>query len=105
MQVAPTEIEDTMLAEPHKLISDVAVAGVSGGRTADELVPRAWIVLNDAGKQKGAEATVRMLDDYVKKHLSKYKHLRGGIEVVEAIPKSPTGKVGTKLHVMLCWGY
>jgi acyl-coenzyme A synthetase/AMP-(fatty) acid ligase len=68
--------------------------------SSSPMSPSAWIVLNDAGKQKGAEATVRMLDDHVKKHLSKYKHLRGGIEVVEAIPKSPTGKVGTKLRAV-----
>jgi acyl-CoA synthetase (AMP-forming)/AMP-acid ligase II len=93
MQVAPSEIEDTMLAEPNKLIGNVAVAGVSGGRTADERVPRAWIILNDAGKRRGAEATIKLLDAYVCEHLSKYKHLRGGIEVTDTIPISPTGKV------------
>jgi acyl-CoA synthetase (AMP-forming)/AMP-acid ligase II len=93
MQVAPTEIEDTMLAEPNKLISDVTVAGVSGGRTDDELVPRAWIVLNEAGKLRGAQETIKLLDAYVRQNLSRYKHLRGGIEVIDAIPKSPTGKV------------
>jgi acyl-CoA synthetase (AMP-forming)/AMP-acid ligase II len=94
MQVAPSEIEDTLLAEPSKLIDDVAVVGISGGRTADERVPRAWIVLSDAGKRRGAGETVRILDAYVRKTLSKYKHLRGGIEVIHELPKSPTGKVG-----------
>jgi acyl-CoA synthetase (AMP-forming)/AMP-acid ligase II len=95
MQVAPSEIEDTLLAEPHKLIYDAAVAGVSGGRTADERVPRAWVVLSDVGKRRGANETVRLLNAYVSKTLSKYKHLRGGIEIIAELPRSPTGKVRT----------
>jgi acyl-CoA synthetase (AMP-forming)/AMP-acid ligase II len=108
MQVAPSEIEDTLIEHPDKLIVDVAVAGVSGGRTADEKVPRAWIILSDAGERLGKKAAVRALDEHVRKTLSKYKHLRyagpvcsthlltscrGGIEVTNSIPKSPTGKV------------
>jgi acyl-coenzyme A synthetase/AMP-(fatty) acid ligase len=96
MQVAPSEIEDTLLAEPHKLIYDATVAGVSGGRTADERVPRAWVVLSDAGRQRSGDETVRLLNAHVNKTLSKYKHLRGGIEVVSELPKSPTGKVRTR---------
>ncbi|KAG6807026.1 hypothetical protein H0H93_002064, partial [Arthromyces matolae] len=52
-QVSPVEIENCLLAEPRHLITDVTVAGVSGGRTSDEKVPRAWVVLSDAGKQLG----------------------------------------------------
>ncbi|EIW59202.1 acetyl-CoA synthetase-like protein [Trametes versicolor FP-101664 SS1] len=92
-QVSPTEIENVLLAQPEKLILDVTVAGVSGGRTSDEKVPRAWIVLSDEGKQRGAEAVVQALHTWIQKNLSKYKWLRGGIEVVEEIPKNPTGKV------------
>jgi acyl-coenzyme A synthetase/AMP-(fatty) acid ligase len=92
-QVAPSEIEDTLLAEPHHLIDDATVVGVSGGRTSDERVPRAWVVLSDAGKQRGAAETIKVLDAYIQQTLSKYKHLRGGIEVVSQLPKSPTGKV------------
>ena len=48
-QVSPTEIENALLAYPEKLIADVTVAGVSGGRTSDEKVPRAWVVLSEEG--------------------------------------------------------
>ncbi|KAJ6531618.1 hypothetical protein DFH09DRAFT_933664 [Mycena vulgaris] len=92
VQVSPMEIEDVLLAHPVKLISDATVAGVSGGRTADEKVPRAWVVLSAAGEEKGARAVIEALEAWHKESLSKYKWLRGGIEVVEKLPKTPTGK-------------
>ncbi|KAJ7641374.1 hypothetical protein FB45DRAFT_900036 [Roridomyces roridus] len=92
-QVSPKEIEDALFAQPDKLISDVTVAGVSGGRTADEKVPRAWIVLSGAGKKRGAAETIKVLDAWHKEMLSRWKWLRGGIEVVKELPKSPTGKI------------
>ncbi|KAI0632176.1 acetyl-CoA synthetase-like protein [Trametes polyzona] len=92
-QVSPTEIEEALLAHPEKFIIDVTVAGVSGGRTSDEKVPRAWIVLSDEGKRMGSDAVVQALHAWIQKTLSKYKWLRGGIEVVDEIPKNPTGKV------------
>jgi acyl-CoA synthetase (AMP-forming)/AMP-acid ligase II len=93
MQVSPAEIENTMLAQPDKLISDVSVAGVSGGRTSDERIPRAWIVLSPAGAVLGEKEVVTRLEAWVQERLSRYKWLRGGIGIVEAIPKLPTGKV------------
>jgi len=92
-QVSPVEIENCLLEHPGKLISDVTVAGVSGGRTSDEKVPRAWIVLSSAGKKRGASVVIKELKSWHQQNLSKYKWLRGGIEIVEEIPKSPTGKV------------
>ncbi|TFK91928.1 acetyl-CoA synthetase-like protein [Polyporus arcularius HHB13444] len=92
-QVSPTEIENALLAYPERLIADVTVAGVSGGRTKDEKVPRAWVVLTEEGRKKGERAVVEALHAWVQKNLSKFKWLRGGIEVVDEIPKNPTGKV------------
>lgn len=82
-----------LLAQPDKLITDVTVAGVSGGRTSDEKVPRAWVVLSKSGKQRGNAEVVSVLEKWTEENLSKYKWLRGGIEVVKEIPKNPTGKV------------
>ncbi|KAH7885512.1 hypothetical protein F5I97DRAFT_1810218 [Phlebopus sp. FC_14] len=93
MQVSPMEIENTLLSHPGKLIIDVSVAGVSGGRTSDERLPRAWIVLSHAGKELGAAETIARLDAWVRESLSRYKWLKGGIGVVDQVPKSPTGKV------------
>jgi acyl-CoA synthetase (AMP-forming)/AMP-acid ligase II len=85
VQVSPKEIEDVLFAHPEKLISDVSVAGVSGGRTDDEKVPRAWIVLSNAGKKKGAPAVIKALEQWHQESLSKYKWLRGGIQVVKEV--------------------
>nr|GAT56645.1 predicted protein [Mycena chlorophos] len=92
VQVSPKEIEDVLFSHPDKLISDVSVAGVSGGRTEDEKVPRAWVALSPAGRKLGSEKTVQALLSWHQEQLSRYKWLRGGIEVVKTIPKTPTGK-------------
>ena len=84
-QVSPTEIENALLANPDRLVSDVTVAGVSGGRTSDEKVPRAWVVLSDEGRKRGEQAVVQALHSWIQKSLSKYKWLRGGIEVVDEV--------------------
>ncbi|KAG1732415.1 uncharacterized protein EDB91DRAFT_1302477 [Suillus paluster] len=93
MQVSPAEIENAIRAQPDKLITDVTVAGVSGGRTSDERIPRAWIVLSPAGVALGKKEVIARLHTWVQGRLSRYKWLRGGIKIVETIPKTPTGKV------------
>lgn len=62
------------------------MAGVSGGRTSDEKVPRAWIVLSATGKKPwGKEKVVKELERWHQENLSKYKWLRGGIEIVDEV--------------------
>ena len=85
MQVSPLEIENMLRAHPSKLITDATVAGVRGGRTSDELVPRAWVVLSDAGRTRGERKVADMLEKHVRSNLSKYKWLRGGIEIVAEV--------------------
>ena len=87
-QVSPTEIEDVLMAHPDKLITDVCVAGVSGGRTSDERIPRAWVVLSEKGKQHNPEDTIKILDAWVRENLSKYKWLRGGFEIIDEVGES-----------------
>jgi len=70
------------MAQPDGLIEDVVVAGVSGGRTSDEKVPRAWVILSQAGNRKGAAATVKVLEEWSRQNLTKQKWLRGGFEIV-----------------------
>lgn len=83
--MSPTEIEEVISSHPDKLVVDVTVAGVSGGRTSDEKVPRAWIVLSEAGKRLGEAVTIEALTAWTHENLSKYKWLRGGIEVLEEV--------------------
>lgn len=85
MQVAPSEIEALILAHPEDLVVDACVAGVSGGRTSDEKVPRAWVVLSERGHNIGRREALRKLDEWTKKNLSKYKWLRGGITAVNEV--------------------
>ena len=87
-QVSPVEIENCLLEHPGKLINDVTVAGISGGRISGERVPRAWIVLTPAGKKRGVAAVVRELNAWHQNNLSKYKWLRGGIQVVDQVCSS-----------------
>jgi acyl-coenzyme A synthetase/AMP-(fatty) acid ligase len=84
-QVSPTEIENTIREHPSQFVLDVAVAGVKGERLSDELVPRAWVVLSDAGKEQGAEAVLTVLDKWTRSRLSKHKWIRGGFQVVDEV--------------------
>ncbi|KAJ8502359.1 hypothetical protein ONZ45_g11839 [Pleurotus djamor] len=88
-QVSPVEIENVLLAQPDKLIVDATVAGVSGGRTSDEKVPRAWVVLSKEGKKLGPKAVIKALEVWHEANLSKYKWLRGGIEIVDEVRGYP----------------
>jgi hypothetical protein len=70
------------MAQPDGLVEDVVVAGVSGGRTSDEKIPRAWVVLSRAGKTRGAAETTKALEEWTRQNLTKQKWLRGGFEIV-----------------------
>ncbi|KAL1954333.1 hypothetical protein VTO42DRAFT_1407 [Malbranchea cinnamomea] len=93
LQVAATEVEDTLLDHPDKLVKDACVAGVDNGRGDGSLFPRAWVVLSEEGKKRDEKDVLRQLDEFVKSRLSKHKHLAGGIEVVDSIPRTPSGKM------------
>ncbi|KAL4875507.1 hypothetical protein BJY04DRAFT_201889 [Aspergillus karnatakaensis] len=85
LQVAPAELEGHLIS--HPLIFDAAVIGVPASDGSGNEVPRAYIV---ADKTKISEDEVK---DFVKSHLAHYKQLRGGVVYLQAIPKSPSGKI------------
>ncbi|KAL0056523.1 hypothetical protein AAF712_016872, partial [Marasmius tenuissimus] len=93
-QVSPVEIENVLLAHPDRLITDASVAGatpVGNRKDLGEKVPRAWVVLSKEGKQRGEESVIAELDRWSKESLSRYKWLRGGIEIVqEAYTSDPS---------------
>jgi acyl-CoA synthetase (AMP-forming)/AMP-acid ligase II len=93
LQVAATEVEDTLLDHPDKLVKDACVAGVDNGRGDGGLFPRAWVVLTEEGKRRDEKWVLQQLDEFVKSRLSKHKHLAGGIEVVDSVSALPPALV------------
>ncbi|KAK5100486.1 hypothetical protein LTS08_005235 [Lithohypha guttulata] len=93
LQVAATEVEDTLLNHFEHLVIDACVAGVDNGRGDGSLFPRAWVVLSHEGKRQGEAAVTEKLNAHVGERLSKHKQLAGGIEFVDSIPRTPSGKM------------
>ncbi|KAI0762225.1 phenylacetyl-CoA ligase [Fomes fomentarius] len=95
LQVAPSELEGRLLNHPY--IADAGVIGVPHDYAGE--VPRAYVVLKPdiAAAAAGDSSFAAQVRDELYKHVSattaKYKWLEGGIEIVEAIPKSPSGKI------------
>ena len=86
-QVAPAELED--LIRHHTDVKDVAVIGIPDSMEGE--VPLALIVIKDEYANK--ELIKERVHTYVNAHVSVYKQLRGGIQIVESIPKSASGKI------------
>ncbi|XP_066929646.1 uncharacterized protein [Clytia hemisphaerica] len=83
-QVAPAELEDLLIS--HENIVDSCVIGVPCERAGE--VPRAYIV-----KKPGSDLTEDEVKDFVGERFSDHKHLRGGVQFVEQLPKSASGKL------------
>ncbi|CAG0888315.1 unnamed protein product [Cyprideis torosa] len=81
-QVAPAELENLLLKHPN--IADCAVIGIPDEDMGEK--PRAYVVPR-------GQITEDEVARYVQEHLSEYKFLTGGVELVESIPKSTTGKL------------
>jgi len=87
-QVPPAELED--LIRGHPITADVAVIGIPDPMKGE--VPRAYVVLkSDISDDK--DNCRKQINEFVNKHVTEYKRLAGGIEFVEAIPKSAAGKI------------
>ncbi|GMT31839.1 hypothetical protein PFISCL1PPCAC_23136, partial [Pristionchus fissidentatus] len=84
-QVSPSEIEDVLLS--HPLVAQAVVVGVPDEHAGH--VPRAFIVLQG---EANAEA-VQEIAQSVKDRLSPHKHLKGGIRILDDLPRSASGKV------------
>ena len=80
------EIERALLTHPD--VVEAAVVGVADARRGQ--VPKAFIVARRSGAAFDAE-----LQAHVKTHLSRHEYPRV-IEVVDALPKTPAGKVNRK---------
>ncbi|KAI1727780.1 AMP-binding enzyme domain-containing protein [Ditylenchus destructor] len=82
-QVPPAELEDLLISHPG--IRDCAVVGIPDEVSGE--VPKAFVVKADDS------LTEEQIKDFVKKRVAHYKQLKGGVEFVSEIPKSPAGKI------------
>lgn len=93
MVVPPAELEALLLTHPK--VADAAVIGIWSNAQATEL-PRAYIVPKGGlaalpADQHAAFGTE--IASWVKAKVAQHKRLRGGVLLMEAIPKSPSGKI------------
>jgi acyl-coenzyme A synthetase/AMP-(fatty) acid ligase len=60
-------------------------------------VPKAYVVRSEDSKNKSDAEVIRAIEEHVEKHKTRYKWLKGGVEFIDAIPKSPSGKILRRL--------
>ncbi|KAM0282258.1 hypothetical protein ACHAQH_003122 [Verticillium albo-atrum] len=92
-QVAPAELEAHLLA--HEFVSDCAVIQVPDDRAGE--VPKAYVVKTTQAAGKSDEDAARAICKHVEEHKARHKWLKGGVEFIEIIPKSPSGKILRRL--------
>ena len=80
-QVAPGELEAILIAHPK--IQDAAVIGIPDEECGE--LPKGFIVAKDMSDEE--------VHSYLEKNVAHYKKLRGGVERVDEIPKSISGKI------------
>lgn len=90
-QVAPAELEAHLLT--HDYVADCTVIPVPDDRAGE--VPKAFVVKSAVAVQSGKsdKEIARAVEEHVEKHKTKYKWLKGGVEFIDAVPKSPSGKI------------
>jgi acyl-CoA synthetase (AMP-forming)/AMP-acid ligase II len=87
-QVPPAELEALLIT--HEAIADAAVIGVPDEEAGE--LPKGYVVL-----KPGKTVAPEELSTWLEQHVAPYKKLRGGIEFVESIPKSASGKILRRL--------
>lgn len=88
-QVAPAELEAHLLT--HPAVADCTVIPVPDEDAGE--VPKAFVVKDKSHAGKPDEEVARAIAKHVEEHKARYKWLKGGIEFIAEIPKSPSGKI------------
>ncbi|QGI85681.1 unnamed protein product [Fusarium fujikuroi] len=89
MQVSPTELEAHLLLHPG--VAEAAVVGIDDPVSGE--IPKAFIVPATGGQALSSQDLSSSIKTHVEEHKAKYKWLQGGIEFVQALPKTPSGKI------------
>jgi acyl-CoA synthetase (AMP-forming)/AMP-acid ligase II len=82
-QVPPAELEAVLLRHPD--VTDAAVVGLPDEEAAE--IPAGYVTL-----RPGASSSPAEISRFVASQVASYKQIRR-LEVVDAIPKSPSGKI------------
>ncbi|PVZ96724.1 hypothetical protein BB558_007351 [Smittium angustum] len=92
-QVAPAELESLLLT--HDDVADSAVIGIYNDEQATEF-PKAYITLasnhDGLSPEKKIELALK-IKEWLDNDVAPHKRLRGGIEILDVIPKSASGKI------------
>jgi len=83
-QVAPAELEELLLT--HPAVADAAVVGIPDEEAGE--LPKAYVV----GKPNHT-CHPKELHDFLEDKIAPHKRMRGGIEFIQAIPKTASGKI------------
>ncbi|CAH1791176.1 unnamed protein product [Owenia fusiformis] len=83
-QVAPAELENLLLSHPK--VADAAVIGIPDEAAGE--IPKAFVVIKP-NETVSAENVL----NFIEKKVSPQKRLRGGVQFIKQIPKSPSGKI------------
>ncbi|KAF2200774.1 acetyl-CoA synthetase-like protein [Delitschia confertaspora ATCC 74209] len=93
-QVAPAELEAHLLT--HPAVNDCAVIPVPDDAAGE--VPKAFVVKSPAvGLEESDRMVARQIQKHVEEHKARYKWIAGGVEFIDVIPKSPSGKILRRL--------
>lgn len=57
-------------------------------------VPKAFVVKSPSvGLEESDRVVARQIQKHVEEHKARYKWITGGVEFIDVIPKSPSGKI------------
>jgi hypothetical protein len=85
--VAPAEIEGILIS--HPFVNEGVVCAKWDENQGTE-VPMAYVTLTKAGQShaSGVEAVLGVIREFIDGKVSPYKRLRGGVEILDEIPKT-----------------
>lgn len=90
LQVAPAELEAHLL--DHPAVADACVIPVPDEAAGE--IPKAYVVKSSSvGLEDNDRMLIRDIQKHVEKEKARHKWLKGGVEFIDVIPKSPSGKI------------
>jgi 2-aminobenzoate-CoA ligase len=89
-RIGPAEVEEAIMK--HPAVADAGVVGVPDPEKGQ--IVKAYIVMKPG--HKGDDAFFEKLKEFLKQHIAVYK-LPRAVEYVEALPRTPTGKLLRRL--------